>query len=131
MIENGLKLGAGPTVEAEQAAYRSDLAVKLEEAAAANAAAAAAAAEAAALTAAAEAAEQDAEEVELVGMTESGAWLLSEDNPASSLLTDEPATEPEQEPEPELEPEPEPEPEGGAVVEPAAEGGAEEGVPPE
>ena len=127
MIENGLKLGAGPTVEAEQAAYRSDLAVKLEEAAAANAAAAAAAAEAAAATAAAEAAEQDAEEVELVGMTESGAWLLSEDNPASSLLTDEPATEPE----PELEPEPEPEPEGGAAVEPAAEGGAEEGVPPE
>jgi hypothetical protein len=107
LIENGLNLGSGPAIEEDQAVYAAELAVQLEEAAAANAAAAAEVAAGAEVEAEAE------EYTQPVAKSASGFMMIEEDNPAC---------EPESEPEPAAEVQPEP-----AAEAPER---AEEGVPP-
>ena len=86
LIENGLKLGAGPAVEEEQAAYAAELAAKVEEAAAEHAAASAAAA--------AVAAEAGAEEAPQVLDKSPSGFLMIEEEAGASGSEPEPEAEP-------------------------------------
>lgn len=82
LIENGLNLGSGSTVEEEQAVYAAELAVQLEEAAAAAEVAAAAEAEV----------EEEARPVE---KSASGFLMIEEDNPACDPAPEPAAEAPE------------------------------------